>query len=44
MVRHIITDEYFTAVSVQKSLKVVDKIEVSESTVCKALNRNRLFV
>ncbi|GES88968.1 hypothetical protein RCL_jg16705.t1 [Rhizophagus clarus] len=43
MVRHIMTDECFTAVSVQKSLKIVDKIEVSESTVCRALNRNELF-
>ncbi|GES83001.1 hypothetical protein RCL_jg19929.t1 [Rhizophagus clarus] len=40
MVRRIMIDEYFTAVSIQKSLKIVDKIEVSENTVRRTLNRN----
>ncbi|CAB4490366.1 unnamed protein product [Rhizophagus irregularis] len=43
IVRCIMTDECSTAVNVQKSLKVVDNIEVSKSTVRRALNRNGLF-
>ncbi|CAB4429059.1 unnamed protein product [Rhizophagus irregularis] len=43
MVRRIMTDECSTGVSVQKSLKINDKIEVSERTVQRALNRNGLF-